>query len=110
MFSKIFIVFFAIFAKSGYSSVPIVLNTWNFPTAGAKGKIIFNKKTIYLLIFSTDYIAWESLVNGNSAVTSLVDGCSVCEMNETECGYSVGYGGKPDENGGTTLDAMVYDG
>lgn len=39
-----------------------------------------------------------------------MDGCSVCEMDELECGYSVGYGGKPDETGDTTLDAMVYDG
>lgn len=43
-------------------------------------------------------------------MTSLVDGCSVCEMDENECGYSVGYGGKPDESGETTLDAMIYDG
>lgn len=54
--------------------------------------------------------AWESLQDGNAAVAALVDGCSVCEMDEQECGYSVGYGGKPDENGETTLDAMIYDG
>lgn len=43
-------------------------------------------------------------------MTSVVDGCTVCEMDELECGYSVGYGGKPDENGETTLDAMIFDG
>lgn len=63
-----------------------------------------------ICILNVLFPAWESLANGNTAVTSLVDGCSVCEMDELECGYSVGYGGKPDENGETTLDAMVYDG
>lgn len=54
--------------------------------------------------------AWESLANGSSAVTAVVDGCTVCEMDELECGRSVGYGGKPDEDGETTLDAMIFDG
>lgn len=32
----------------------------------------------------------------------------VCE--ETQCDFTVGYGGSPDENGETTLDALIFDG
>lgn len=35
-------------------------------------------------------------------------GCSVCEREQ--CDGTVGYGGSPDENGETTLDAMIMDG
>lgn len=35
-------------------------------------------------------------------------GCSVCER--LQCDGTVGYGGSPDENGETTLDAMIMDG
>ena len=35
-------------------------------------------------------------------------GCSKCE--DLQCDGTVGYGGSPDENGETTLDAMIMDG
>lgn len=35
-------------------------------------------------------------------------GCTVCE--DEQCDGTVGYGGSPDENGETTLDAMIMDG
>lgn len=35
-------------------------------------------------------------------------GCSTCER--MQCDGTVGYGGSPDENGETTLDAMIMDG
>lgn len=41
-------------------------------------------------------------------IDALVEGCSVCERER--CDRTVGYGGSPDENGETTLDAMVMDG
>lgn len=46
--------------------------------------------------------------DGNSAIDALVEGCSVCEREQ--CDFTVGYGGSPDENGETTLDAMIMDG
>ena len=38
----------------------------------------------------------------------LVQGCSVCER--MQCDLTVGYGGSPDEEGQTTLDALIMDG
>ena len=43
-----------------------------------------------------------------SALDAIVAGCSACERHQ--CDGTVGYGGSPDENGETTLDAMVMDG
>lgn len=54
-------------------------------------------------------LAWEALTeNGDSALDAVEQGCTVCE-NE-QCDGTVGYGGSPDENGETTLDAMIMDG
>lgn len=36
------------------------------------------------------------------------EGCKVCE--QMQCRGTVGYGGAPDENGETTLDALIMDG
>ena len=44
----------------------------------------------------------------SSALDAVVAGCSACERHQ--CDGTVGYGGSPDENGETTLDAMVMDG
>lgn len=46
--------------------------------------------------------------NKKSAIDAVVEGCSVCEREQ--CDTTVGYGGSPDENGETTLDAMIMDG
>ncbi|KAG0719963.1 putative N(4)-(beta-N-acetylglucosaminyl)-L-asparaginase [Chionoecetes opilio] len=61
---------------------PLVINTWNFTNATAKG--------------------------GGHAVDAVERGCTVCE--EQQCDGTVGYGGSPDETGETTLDAMIMDG
>jgi N4-(beta-N-acetylglucosaminyl)-L-asparaginase len=42
------------------------------------------------------------------AIDAVVEGCSVCESEQ--CDGTVGYGGSPDENGETTLDAFIMDG
>lgn len=53
--------------------------------------------------------AWNEVgVNSGTAVDAVVIGCGVCE--EEQCDGSVGYGGSPDENGESTLDAMIMDG
>ncbi len=40
-------------------------------------------------------------------VLSVVEGCTQCEVDQ--CDGTVGFGGSPDEQGETTLDAMVMD-
>ncbi|XP_064405466.1 N(4)-(Beta-N-acetylglucosaminyl)-L-asparaginase-like isoform X3 [Halichondria panicea] len=68
--------------------LPVVINTWPFVDAN-KG-------------------AAQSLSNGGSYLDAVEAGCSVCEAEQ--CDGTVGYGGSPDENGETTLDAMIMDG
>lgn len=70
------------------ASTPIIINTWAF-TSATKA-------------------AWKALNSGKSALDALEIGCSTCE--EEQCDGTVGYGGSPDENGETTLDAMVFNG
>lgn len=81
---------FVIYAynKSYNSDLPVVINTWNFLEA--------NKR------------AWDVLKNGGSALDAIETGCTACE--QLQCDGTVGYGGSPDENGETTLDAMIIDG
>ncbi|XP_011621176.2 probable isoaspartyl peptidase/L-asparaginase 3 isoform X2 [Amborella trichopoda] len=52
--------------------------------------------------------AWKAVDRGLSALDIVVEGCSACE--ELRCDGTVGPGGSPDENGETTIDAMVMDG
>ncbi|XP_042504470.1 probable isoaspartyl peptidase/L-asparaginase 3 [Macadamia integrifolia] len=52
--------------------------------------------------------AWRAVDSGFSAVDAVVEGCSACE--NLRCDGTVGPGGSPDENGETTIDALVMDG
>ncbi|RNA22220.1 N(4)-(beta-N-acetylglucosaminyl)-L [Brachionus plicatilis] len=72
----------------GQSNYPLVINTWPFVKATEK--------------------AWQVLEKTDDPLTSVEQGCSVCE--ELRCDGTVGWGGSPDENGETTLDAMIMDG
>lgn len=60
--------------------------------------------------------AWEKLAAGQSAIDAVESGCNSCEelqpFSNYTCGCdgSVGLGGSPDQNGETTLDAMIMDG
>lgn len=74
--------------QSSNASLPVVITTWNFSNATAK--------------------AWDVLKANGSAFDAIEQGCTVCE--EQQCDHTVGYGGSPDENGETTLDAMMMDG
>ncbi|XP_074560548.1 putative isoaspartyl peptidase/L-asparaginase 3 isoform X1 [Curcuma longa] len=73
----------------GSGIYPVVVSTWPFREAVRA--------------------AWRSVNDyGSSAVAAVVEGCSACE--ELGCDGTVGPGGSPDENGETTLDALVMDG
>ncbi|CAH1635051.1 unnamed protein product [Spodoptera littoralis] len=72
----------------GERSIPTVITTWSFTNASEK--------------------AWEVLKNGGKALDAVEQGGIVCE-NE-QCDRTVGYGGSPDEDGETTLDAFIMDG
>ncbi|KAG6548502.1 hypothetical protein Mapa_009990 [Marchantia paleacea] len=74
--------------EDGNKRLPIVISTWAFVDAVRA--------------------AWEVVDGGGSPVDAVVAGCSTCER--LRCDGSVGYGGSPDENGETTLDAMIMDG
>ncbi|KAM7504609.1 hypothetical protein LguiB_003513 [Lonicera macranthoides] len=52
--------------------------------------------------------AWTAVNTGFSALDAVVEGCSACE--ELRCDGTVGPGGSPDENGETTIDALVMNG
>jgi N4-(beta-N-acetylglucosaminyl)-L-asparaginase len=70
------------------SASPIVINTWPFTEATAS--------------------AWTELHKGSSALDAIEAGCSRCE--DLQCDGTVGFGGSPDEDGETTLEAMIMDG
>ncbi|KAG8222341.1 hypothetical protein J437_LFUL001327 [Ladona fulva] len=68
---------------------PLVVNTWDFTNATLK--------------------AWQALSEDKRTALDAVEvGCMQCELEQ--CDFTVGYGGSPDENGETTLDAMIMDG
>ncbi|KAL3149107.1 hypothetical protein ABBQ32_001948 [Trebouxia sp. C0010 RCD-2024] len=73
-------------------AVPLVINTWPFVKATAQ--------------------AWTTLTAPGSRNTGVLDavekGCSACEAEQ--CDFTVGFGGSPDEDGETTLDAMIMSG
>ncbi|GAP86827.1 putative asparaginase [Rosellinia necatrix] len=71
--------------------LPLVINTWGGPFTAA-----------------TDAAYLSLLEPQTSALDAVELGCSTCEANQ--CDGSVGYGGSPDENCETTLDAMIMDG
>lgn len=70
---------------------PFVINTWGGPFTAATD-------AAYLTLLDTS----------KSALDAVEVGCATCEANQ--CDGSVGYGGSPDENCETTLDAMIMDG
>lgn len=73
------------------ASLPIVVNTWPWPQA-------------------TDaaWVALSSPTSSSPALDAVEAGCKQCQ--EDQCDGTVGFGGSPDENGETTLDAMIMDG
>ena len=66
---------------------PIVISTWNFVDAVE--------------------IAYDTIIKTNDSLESIISGCSYCEYNPWDCGWSVGYGAKPDSAGEVTLDSLI---
>ncbi|KAI2608022.1 asparaginase-domain-containing protein [Hypoxylon sp. NC1633] len=77
--------------SSNSPGLPMVINTWGGPFTAA-----------------TDAAYLSLLKPETSALDAVEIGCLTCEANQ--CDGSVGYGGSPDENCETTLDAMIMDG
>nr|BAK03507.1 predicted protein [Hordeum vulgare subsp. vulgare] len=78
-------------AEEGGGVFPVVVSTWPFREAVRA--------------------AWDVVKAGGaggSAVDAVVAGCSACE--ELRCDGTVGPGGSPDEDGETTLDALIMNG
>ncbi|KAM0426375.1 hypothetical protein ACHAPT_008421 [Fusarium lateritium] len=73
------------------SRLPLVINTWGGDFTAA-----------------TDAAFLALSCDGASSLDAVEIGCLTCERNQ--CDGSVGYGGSPDENCETTLDAMIMDG
>lgn len=78
-------------APTAQASLPMAISTWNFPNATAE--------------------AWKTFQRDDgSAVDAVERGCGFCEESPHLCRNAVGFGGRPDGNGETTLDAMIMDG
>lgn len=73
--------------------LPMVINTWGGPFTAATD-------AAYDFIRRSD--------SATAALDAVEVGCSTCEARQ--CDGSVGFGGSPDENCETTLDAMIMDG
>jgi hypothetical protein len=72
--------------NEGPNSLPLIINTWNFVNATRA--------------------AWKTLnTSGATVIDAIEKGCQQCEIEQ--CDGTVGYGGSPDENSETTLDAMI---
>lgn len=74
--------------KKVESNFPIVVNTWPFVNATQK--------------------AWQILNSTDDAISAVIEGCSECE--DLRCDGTVGFGGSPDEQAETSLDALIIDG
>uniref|UniRef100_A0A914DMF4 N(4)-(Beta-N-acetylglucosaminyl)-L-asparaginase n=1 Tax=Acrobeloides nanus TaxID=290746 RepID=A0A914DMF4_9BILA len=82
----------AIYACSYAANLPLIVSTWANP--GFR---------------SASQNAWDFIkVNNGQGLGALVEGLVTCQT--LQCDTTVGYGGSPDEDGETTLDALVMDG
>jgi len=75
----------------------VVVNTWPFTHATEKAYAVLNQEQF-------PYLGTTS----RTVLDAVQEGCNICELEQ--CDFTVGYGGSPDSNGETTLDAMIMDG
>lgn len=73
--------------------LPMVINTWGGPFTAAT---------------DAAFAPLAASPDTTTALDAVQLGCATCERNQ--CDGSVGYGGSPDENCETTLDALIMDG
>ncbi|KAL8102412.1 putative isoaspartyl peptidase/L-asparaginase 3 isoform X1 [Apium graveolens] len=84
------------------------------PSLSPAGAHEVENSSLYPLVVSTwpfleaVRAAWTAADGGFSAVDAVVEGCAACE--ELRCDGTVGPGGSPDENGESTLDALIMNG
>jgi N4-(beta-N-acetylglucosaminyl)-L-asparaginase len=101
---------------------PIVVNTWAFKDATeAAWAVLVSTDSASSALDAVEQVRHKHQPDrnlpcyhmGNLIVhltTSIcnVQGCSTCE--NMQCDLTVGFGGSPDEQGQTTLDALIMDG
>lgn len=80
-------------AAQASPGLPMVINTWGGPFTAAT---------------DAAFLALTGSTTDTAAIDAVQIGCSTCERNQ--CDGTVGYGGSPDENCETTLDALIMDG
>ncbi|KAK4119122.1 hypothetical protein N657DRAFT_553360, partial [Parathielavia appendiculata] len=78
-------------------NLPFVINTWG-------GAFTAATDAAYLALTTNP----DNLEPPPTALDAVEIGCTTCEQNQ--CDNTVGFGGSPDENCETTLDAMIMDG
>lgn len=87
-------------ASASSSNVPFVLNTWGGPftiaTDAAFASLVQGPR------------AGSHRPRGTAALDAVEAGCAACEA--AQCDGTVGFGGAPDEQCETTLDALLMDG
>lgn len=84
-------------SASSSPGLPFIANVWSGPFEAAT-----NAAFLSLLPNAS------TCGSPTPALDAVTIGCTVCE--EEQCDGSVGFGGSPDENCETTLDAMIMDG
>lgn len=84
-------------SASSAPGLPFVANVWSGPFEAAT-----NAAFLSLLPNAS------TCGSPTPALDAVTIGCTVCE--DEQCDGSVGFGGSPDENCETTLDAMIMDG
>ena len=96
--------------------MPVLVSTWDFLEAHAEGWRVLaagdvHKKNTNISSTGGDHKKKHNKnisSTGGSALSAVEEGCTRCE--ELQCDGTVGFGGSPDEDGETTLDAMIMDG
>ncbi|KAL5266275.1 hypothetical protein ACHWQZ_G003636 [Mnemiopsis leidyi] len=90
----------------GNQVISLVLMSGILITGNCTEKMMFAINT-WPFTSATD-AAFQTLIQGGSSLDAVVAGCSQCETDQ--CDGTVGWGGSPDEDGHTTLDALVMEG
>lgn len=97
----LFLAFLTPISSSPNPNLPFVINTWSGPFTAATD-------AAYHVLTHPFRSPFSSSPSPTIALDAVQAGCATCERNQ--CDTTVGYGGSPDEQCETTLDALVIDG